>query len=204
MAFLDVLTRHMPQSPARKYMLRANHACLQAQSDPDYKHWLLTDEVGQGWQHAAETLVTVAPKLKSRYVMILDDDDLMINWDGIRLLKGAAESNPAAVICRGWHGDLGVLPGPDAWERRPRLGTIGSFDFIIRRDLFGELAAGAVSGGYCNDFFIIDGIFERDQQCQYDESAGGEHGDRERELARENVPNPFFRMGAERQVDVCE
>lgn len=162
MAFLDVLTRHMPHKPERKHMFRANHACLQAQSDPDFKSWLLVDDKGRGWKFAAQLLVEAAPKLKSEYVLILDDDDLMINADGICLLKEAAQSKPAAVIFKGWHGDrLGVLPGVDVWLKRPRLGTIGSFDFIIRRDLFGELAEAAVSYGYGNDFGIIDGVFEQ-------------------------------------------
>jgi hypothetical protein len=159
MAFLDILTRHLPD---RKYMYRANHACLQAQSDPDYCHWTLADEERRGWQHAARLLAEVAPKLRSEYVLILDDDDLMINADGICLLKEAArDTEPAAVVFRGWHGDLGILPGPNGWMRRPFMGGIGSFDFIVRRDVFLEVVQESVNGGYCNDFAIIDGVFER-------------------------------------------
>lgn len=159
MAFLDILTRHLPR---RKMMLRANDACLKAQSDPDYKQWILADEQGRGWQHAAQLLVDVAPKLKGDYVLILDDDDLMINADGICLLKEAALTRPGAVIFRGWHGDLGILPGPNGWMRRPFLGGIGSFDFIIRRDVFCDLIGQSVGGGYGNDFALINGVFEAD------------------------------------------
>jgi hypothetical protein len=159
MAFLDILTRHMPQ---RKYMLRANDACLKAQSDPDFKQWVLVDEKRRGWQHAAAMLMDVAPKLKGEYVLILDDDDLMINSEAICLLKEATQSQPAAVIFRGWHDDLGVLPGVDVWMRRPRLATIGAFDFITRRDVFCELVGTTGVAGYCNDFAIIDAVFERD------------------------------------------
>lgn len=159
MAFLDVLTRHLPR---RKLMLRANDACLKAQSNPDYKQWILTDDQGRGWQYAAMMLVDVAPKLRGEYVLILDDDDLLINADGICLMKEAAMTRPAAVIFRGWHGDLGILPGPNGWMRRPFLGGIGSFDFIIRRDVFQDVVLDSATGGYTNDFAIIDGVFARE------------------------------------------
>lgn len=158
MAFLDILTRHLPE---RKDMLKANRACLKVQSMPDYKQWILADDERRGFQHAAFMLVDMAQNLQGDYVLILDDDDLMINAEGICLLKEATQTNPAAVIFKGWHADLGVLPGADAWMRRPRIGTIGSFDFIIRRDLFADLAQAATRDGYCNDFAIIDGVFKQ-------------------------------------------
>lgn len=157
MAFLDVITRHMPK---RRHMLRANDAALKAQSDPDFKQWVLTDTAGRGWAYAAEMLVDVAPKLTGEYVLILDDDDLMIHHQAIHELKMAAITRPPAILFRGWHGDLGVLPPDGAFGRRPQLGKIGSFDFILRRDVFCELVPRSIDGGYCNDFALIDGVFD--------------------------------------------
>jgi len=158
LAFLSILTRHLPQRAA---MLKINKASLAMQSCQDFEQLLAIDGLGQGWKHAAEMLADMARDATGDYVLILDDDDIMLNADGVKLIKEAAGSAPAAVIFRGYHADLGILPNDNIWMRRPGLAQIGSFDFITRRDVFCDLVETAVSNGYTNDFGIIDGVFER-------------------------------------------
>jgi GT2 family glycosyltransferase len=142
-------------------MLQINKASLCMQSCQDFEQLLMIDGQGGGWKHAAEMLTELAQDATGDYVLILDDDDILLNADGVRLMKEAAQGEPAAVIFKGWHADLGILPNDNTWMRRPRLAQIGSFDFITRREVFVELADTAVTNGYTNDFGIIDGVFER-------------------------------------------
>jgi GT2 family glycosyltransferase len=142
-------------------MLQINKASLCMQSCQDFEQLLMIDGQGGGWKHAAEMLADLAQDAAGDYVLILDDDDILLNADGVRLMKEAAQSQPAAVIFKGWHADLGILPNDNTWMRRPRLAQIGSFDFITRREVFCELVDTAVTNGYNNDFGIIDGVFER-------------------------------------------
>ena len=156
MTFLSILTRHMPQ---RAEMLQINKASLCMQSCQDFEQLLMIDGQGGGWKHAAEMLTDMVQDATGDYVLILDDDDILLNADGIKLMKEATITAPAAVIFKGYHADLGILPNDNTWMRRPRLAQIGSFDFITRRDVFVELVDTA--DGYNNDFGIIDGVFER-------------------------------------------
>lgn len=156
--FLSILTRHMPH---RAPQLNLNRASLLAQSCRDYEQILLVDDQRRGWDYAAQMLIKGAGQAIGEYVLILDDDDLMLNVNGIQLLSEATIARPAAVIFKGWHGDgLGVLPGVDAWHRRPRQGAIGCFDFVIRRDVFEAKMPEAASGGYNHDFALIDSVYE--------------------------------------------
>jgi len=165
-AFLTVVTRHMP---ARWQLLERNTASLHAQSDPDYSQVTLVDELGSGFERANELLAMAAPMVTGRYVLILDDDDVMEAADGIAALKAAVVDNigahpgtygPPAIIFRGRHADLGVLP-VRSWQARPQVGDIGSFDFILRADVYREFARARGASAYAQDHALIEAVYDR-------------------------------------------
>lgn len=128
--FLTVVTRCYK----RPDMLAKNVASLEGQADPDYEQLFIVDDVGRGIGRANRQLSTVAPS--SRYVLVLDDDDMLVNDRAIELLKEAAKNGPHMVIFKAIHNDLGVLPSRAIWGKRPLFGHIGSCDFISRRDVW--------------------------------------------------------------------
>jgi hypothetical protein len=115
-------------------MLECNINSLKAQTDQDYEQLMLEDPVGQGIGYANRALATVHPE--GKYVLVLDDDDLMLDPQAIAILKVATTSSPELVIFRANHKELGILPSPVVWNNRPLKGHIGSISFVSRQDLW--------------------------------------------------------------------
>lgn len=146
--------------PARVPLLARCQASLAAQTDPDWRQVLLVDDQGRGFDYARELLALSRQKVYGRYALILDDDDVMDDPDGVAALKAAAAGNPPAVIFRGRHADLGILPAHN-WGARPVMGDIGAFDFILRRDVYCALAGVAGESAYAADHALIAAVYDR-------------------------------------------
>lgn len=156
MAFLSVVTRHLR---GREALLQRCAHSLALQSDPDYEHHVLTDEVGRGFDYANGLLAQAAGLIGGDYVLILDDDDVMGARDGVAALKQAAAGEPPAVVFRGQHANLGVLPSV-SWRQRPQAADIGSFDFILRADVYREFVTVAGESAYAHDFAMIAAVYD--------------------------------------------
>lgn len=130
MIFLTVVTRCYK----RPEMLANNKKSLANQTSQDYKQVFLVDRIGRGVGAANRALKT-AP-IVGEYVLVLDDDDMLIHDRAIELLKQAAADSPALVIFKADHDYMGILPDDLVWERRPLRGHIGSCSFITRRDVW--------------------------------------------------------------------
>lgn len=156
--FLSIVTRHMA---GREALLARNRESVRAQTvdASQYEHVVFTDDDARGFGYARQMLVQAAGRLSGRYVLILDDDDVMENENGIALLKQAASKSPPAVVFRGRHGGLGILPR-SSWEDRPRLGDIGVFDYILRADVFRRVVTVEGDDAYNHDFYMIDAAWE--------------------------------------------
>lgn len=114
-------------------MLKANVQSLAAQTDPDYEQIFIIDERGEGLHAANKALALAEPE--GKYVLILDDDDMLTDPQAIEALKEATVGDPALCFFKADHTDfLGVLPNSMVWGKRPIHGHVGSCDFITRRD----------------------------------------------------------------------
>lgn len=153
MPFLSVITRCYK----RPEMLRNNTASLDAQTDQDFQQIFLYDHIGRGVGWANKSLESAQPA--GDYVMVLDDDDMLINAHAIELLKAAARHEPALVIFKAHHGRLGVLPRPTVWGKRPIRGSIGSCDFISRRDVWSKHIA-AFGAERCGDYYYLKSVWQ--------------------------------------------
>jgi hypothetical protein len=156
MAFLTVLTRHLPW---RGFLLARNRESLRRQVGPDYTQRVLVDDVGRGFAQARQMLIDAAPEVATRYVFILDDDDYLMAPDALVSLAHAARADPPGVIFRGWHAELGVLPHT-SWGQRPTVGDIGAFDFILRADVFAACVTAQSESDYAHDHAIIAAAYD--------------------------------------------
>jgi|SRR5690606_39651771 len=114
-------------------MLEVNVQSLAAQTCANYEQVFITDPAGQGLHAANKSLALAQPA--GEYVMILDDDDELIDPDALAILARAIEDmdEPDLLFFRADHAANGVLPDSRVWGKRPRLGHVGSCDFITRR-----------------------------------------------------------------------
>lgn len=154
--FLTIITRHLP---GRESLLERNQASLRAQTDPDYEQIVITDLDTGGFKQAVAMLRSAAHTLNGRYVLILDDDDVIEDRHAISLLKSAVGAGLApAVIFRGRHAELGVLPGY-SWLREPVRGDIGVFDFILRADIYKTFVETPILNAYAFDHDLISAVY---------------------------------------------
>ena len=94
MPFLEVLTR----TYKRPKMLKRNIDSILTQTDKDFTHTLLNDDVGRGIAWSYQNLASYAPFLVGDYVWILDDDDLAVSQTLIADLKTIAQAHNPDVI----------------------------------------------------------------------------------------------------------
>ncbi len=151
--FLTVVTRCFK----RPEMLAENVASLEGQTDPDYEQLFIVDEIGQGVGWANQQLATARPA--GRYVLVLDDDDMLTNDRAITLMKEAAKNGPHLIIFKAVHNGLGILPSRAIWGKRPLFGHIGSCDFVTRLDIWERHihAFGVDEGG---DYAFLKAIWQ--------------------------------------------
>ena len=157
--FLEILTRCYK----RPRMFAINQTSLWAQTDPDWVQTLLVDDVGRGIAWATENMAAYAPKLVGDYILILDDDDMLICPTLVADLKClAAEFDPDVIMLRMDHGGGVVLPDDDTWGQPPVLGRIGCSAFVVRRAVWAAHAGAMVPGQYHSDFLFIESIWHAD------------------------------------------
>ncbi len=157
MAFLSVITRHLSSRPS---FLAMNKASLRSQSDPDYEQIIEVDKTGRGWEYILEMLKKAVARAEGDYILTLDDDDLVINQDAIRYWKETTKLQPAGVIHKCDFADLGILPDEEHWGKRPEMGQIGSFSYILRRDIMLPYLERIGVGNYASDYELINAIWQ--------------------------------------------
>jgi len=133
--FLSIITRHMPSRPK---MLERNVDSLRGQTDQNFQHNIYTDHMEQGCHKAQQWNRELVQQQEGRYIMILDDDDYMVNPEGVRLLKAACASNPRGVVFRAEYRPDHILP--KSFERFPTqfwpMSCVGQLCYILRNDVF--------------------------------------------------------------------
>jgi len=153
MKILAIVTRVHPQRPN---MLRRCEESVRAQIGNNYVHILLRDdktERGYGIHNANQSFVRLR-EIPARYVMVLDDDDMLIDDRFVEDFSGVLGIKyPPIVFLKGIVHKLGVLPRQEYWEKPPVYGQIASFCFAVRQDVwfrhiqaFGDKKQG---GDYC-------------------------------------------------------
>ena len=154
--FLSIVTRCF----RRPTLLARNISSVSSQTDADLEHIFIVDEIGIGKEAANQVLALNKHLVNGQYVLILDDDDILVYDNYVRDLKDIAERyNPDVIISKmRWH--LGVeKPEKRWWKRPPKDGHIGSPCFAVRREVWLNHihAFGTPRGG---DFYFIRTLWD--------------------------------------------
>lgn len=157
--FLTIITRCYK----RPRMLERNKDSIASQTDPDVQQAFIVDEVGLGMEWASASLNKFKDSLdiNGKYVMTLDDDDMLVCNDFIESLKIAVKAwdDPDVMIFKG-QGKM-IYPPDELWKKTPVVARIASFCFCIKQDVWKRHIhewAIPVQG----DFKFISTLFEND------------------------------------------
>ena len=125
--------------PGRPYMLKKCIESVKMQTNNDYIHILHRDDntvEGYGVSAANRSLIRVE-SIDARYVMILDDDDMLIDPNFVKIFAKSIDGNiPEIVFFKGIIKGKGIYPLPEAWGKAPTFASIASFCSAIRRDVW--------------------------------------------------------------------
>lgn len=137
MKTIAFLTRVHPDRPN---MLKTCIESVQAQTDNDYEHiFIRTDRTKKGYgKWNANRSFAIVKVIPAKYAMVLDDDDMLIKPNFVKLFKRVIEQHrdPEIVFFKGIVHSLGVLPRPGYWKRPPVYGQIASFCDAVRTDVW--------------------------------------------------------------------
>lgn len=136
MKTIAFITRIHPKRPG---MLKICVDSVKRQTDDDYIHILHRHDKtknGYGKLQANQSFAKIS-LINARYVMVLDDDDMLIDSDFVRVFRKAINnSNPEIVFFKGRIAGSRIYPLPQTWGKPPILGAIASFCFAVRLDVW--------------------------------------------------------------------
>ena len=142
--FLTVLTRHWIRRPT--FIKQNKESIANIIPSGDAQHLFITDDTqeGKGLEWAGKSFGEYKYKLniQGTYVLILDDDNIVIDKEIIQKLRKAAEENnyPDALIFKSIINGK-QYPPPLQWGRKQiQSCKIGSFCYVVTKEFFMEHA----------------------------------------------------------------
>jgi len=133
-------------------------ASVQRQSDSDWQHLIIPDEVGIGIGGMFAAVKLNVGQIHGKYVYFLQDDDIIVDQDFVAGLKEFTKDNnyPPVVIVRNIKGPLNL---PDIWQARPERGHIDLGSYVTRMDIF-AMHADKFLPTYDGDFEFIRALWD--------------------------------------------
>ena len=153
--------------PARPNMQGVCIDSIKNQTCDDWQQILIqgamreSDEFSRGdGTFAIEHGLTKPWSIDARYVMVLDDDNMLVYVDFVKEFKELVEKeNPDIVFFKGTIKGHGIYPPDRLWGKAPVGGCIDWFNFAIRREMWvkyiAEIEARPNALTKCNDDLLI-------------------------------------------------
>ncbi len=148
--------------PKRPNMLKVCVDSIESQTSDDYLHILLRDDKtknGYGLLLANRSFTKV-PSFKARYVMTLDDDDMLIDSNFVEMFRGIVKKQkPEIVFFKGKIDNRGTYPKEQSWGERPRRRFIAGFCFAVKLSTW-KKHVHKWGNKRCGDYFFISACYE--------------------------------------------
>ena len=153
MKTIAFITRVHPQ---RSEMLKVCIDSVKRQMETDYVHIIYRDDKtkdGYGIRQANRSLEKI-PFIEARYVMVLDDDNMLINPNFVGMFKKIVDKhNPEIVFYKVIIGNS-LVPSLKYWEKPPIRKRIDSHCFAVRIDIWKKYIH-EFGTDVCGDFRFI-------------------------------------------------
>jgi hypothetical protein len=147
--FLTVITR----TYLRPNLLKSNQESLQRQTDRDWEQILLIDRDGIGVPLANKNLRKVEPG--GEYVLVLDDDNIIVDEKLIENLKVLAQDKPDLIITSLQRDENRVFPT----LLPPEMGTIDTANMVVSKGIWNKYK-GFWRESYSGDFYFAQAIYK--------------------------------------------
>ena len=142
--------------PRRLRMLKICTNSIKKQTSDDYIHIIFQDDktkYGYGMLLANQSLARVSP-IDARYVMVIDDDDMIIDRNFVGMFKKIVnDNNPEIVFFKMFIGNQ-MFPPLAFWEKPPICTKISGSCFAIRLDIWKEYVH-EYGKKSCGDYYFI-------------------------------------------------
>lgn len=141
---LTIITRRVANKRLNEF--EEHLKCLEKQSLKSFIHLLIIDKIGAGMLAANKSFQLVKGQIKTPYVYLLDDDDLLIDEDFVLQIQSIIELEKPDIIfvkARIETGKDFIYPHPNCWCKIPKdlkkmRGHIGGGCVVITKELFNE------------------------------------------------------------------
>ena len=159
--FLTILTRHVRDS--RILLFDKCMKSIYAMTSNDFQHVLIQAPRAYGFEEANRSFGYVTEMIKGKYVLLLDDDDIILNRNLLVDVRREASmhGSPDVILFKCLINEK-IYPLRTVWEKTPRVGHIGGSCFVTRTDIFIENIH-TFTKPRCGDFSFIQTLF--DKQC---------------------------------------
>ncbi len=147
--------------PRRYKMLKICRNSIRKQTSDDYIHIIYRDDktrYGYGMLLANQSLARISP-IDARYVLVIDDDDMIIDSDFVGVFKEIVDdNNPEIVFFKGivFGREIPLL---DFWLKCPVCNQISGSCFAVRLDVWKKYVH-KYGHERCGDYFFISECYK--------------------------------------------
>lgn len=138
--------------------LKRNRDSVSNQSDKDYDHVFITDNIGRGISWANQQFYVNRHLVTGDFVYLLDDDDYLVYPDFIKSIKQIVSSQSPDVIMVKMQTEAHIFPKDDVWRKRIIMGSIGTSCFCVSNKVY-QLHIKAFGRTSCGDYHFIKEVF---------------------------------------------
>ena len=134
-------------------------ASINNQTDKDFEHIFIEDDVGMGLEWANKQLYEHCKRVRGKYVYICDDDDQVSDKNFVASIKKIVQESLPDVIITKMLREGKEFPTPDVWNKDPIKKEIGTGCICVMNKVF-QKHIEAFGKSKFGDYYYIKEIFE--------------------------------------------
>ena len=137
-----------------------------SQTDKDFEHVLIKDDVGRGLEWANKQLYEHRERVKGEYVYICDDDDQVSDISFVAVIKEIARELAPDVIMTKLLRRGKQYPTAETWGKDPVKGKIAVGCICAKNEIY-QKHINAFGKSRAGDYYFIKNVFEEDYKIHW-------------------------------------